>query len=160
MTFEINEIYTESDPSTQPHSDFTAKYDFVVYDETGRITSVCNNNIIYIRHIQMAGQRVVLGLGHWTTHWVDGEPDDVAGVIRLRELLALAPDTLTPAPSQEVSIPDVPAAKVIVSGPVSGEYDHEGGELKIGWTIPGEYSVTIRAFPYLDTTLTLTVMPS
>ncbi|MEH3117075.1 MAG: hypothetical protein PGN25_05550 [Methylorubrum populi] len=58
---------------------------------------------------------------------------------------------------EAATLTDLPAAVVTFEGPVRGRHEHEGGDLVVGWTVPGTYTVTVEAFPYLPAAFTLTV---
>ncbi|MCP1540050.1 hypothetical protein [Methylorubrum extorquens] len=57
----------------------------------------------------------------------------------------------------EATLPGLPACTITYEGPESGSHEHEGGDLVVGFTSPGDYTLTCEPFPYLPATLTLTV---
>lgn len=79
------------------------------------------------------------------------------GVVRPRPVLDAAFDQLELAPYEEASIAELPAGQVSFTGPVTGEVEHEGGPFEIGWTVPGDYTVTIRCWPHMPATFSFTV---
>ncbi|WP_060772470.1 hypothetical protein [Methylobacterium sp. AMS5] len=51
----------------------------------------------------------------------------------------------------------LPACSIRFTGPETGSHAHEGGDLVVGFTSPGVYTITCEPFPYLPATFTLTV---
>lgn len=80
-----------------------------------------------------------------------------APVIKPRPVFEGAFDKTTVAVKQEATLPGVPTCTVSFSGPVSGTQDHTDGDLAIGFTMPGTYTISFEAFPYQPVSYTLTV---
>nr|WP_273288399.1 hypothetical protein [Methylorubrum populi] len=130
---------------------------FASYDETGRLDTVYSEpRISYYRRLN-AGQRLVMGEGGLTTHYVEFVGDVRAPVLRPRPELDSTFDKSEIAVREGTTISDLAPASVTFEGPVKGQHEHPGGDLVVGWTVPGTYTVTIEAFPALPATFTLTV---
>lgn len=129
----------------------------VTFDPTGRIIGYSDTALAYVRQRQLAGERVALGSGAEATQYVrlDGEAPEVWD--RPTITGALVPETV--AVGEEAVLDEVPAGLIRFTGPISGEHDHPGGRLEIGFTVPGTYQIEIEPFPYRLATFTLTVTP-
>jgi len=130
---------------------------FASYDETGRLDTIYSEpRISYYRRLN-AGQSLVLGEGGLTTHYVEFVGEARAPVLRVRTELEQGFDKTEIAVREAATIPDMAPGTVTFDGPVKGRHEHPGGDLVVGWTVPGVYTVTIEAFPALPATFTLTV---
>ncbi|PZP71758.1 MAG: hypothetical protein DI590_05720 [Methylorubrum populi] len=98
-----------------------------------------------------------MGEGGLTTHYVEFVGDVRAPVLRPRPELDSTFDKSEIAVREGTTISDLAPASVTFEGPVKGQHEHPGGDLVVGWTVPGTYTVTIEAFPALPATFTLTV---
>lgn len=87
--------------------------------------------------------------------WVDGEYQ-----VQPRPPLPRSFDRTTLKVEEEAILVDLPPSDVSFTGPVSGSFRHDGGDLEIGWIVPGEYAVVIRSFPYLTLRVVFTVEPA
>lgn len=118
---------------------------FVEHDDAGRIIAFGNMPAASFHFdCDFLKRRLIAGDGRPETHHVDAE-----GVIQLRPELDLTFDTTAVAVREAATMAGLPAASVSFDGPVRGRHQHFGGDLKIGWTMPGTYTVTIDAFPAL-----------
>lgn len=130
---------------------------FASYDETGRLDTVYSEpRISYYRRLN-AGQRLVMGDGGLLTHYVEFVGDAHAPVLRPRPQFEQSFDTTEIAVREPATLAGLPPATISFEGPVKGRHEHPGGDLVVGWTVPGTYTVTVEAFPYLPAEFTLTV---
>lgn len=130
---------------------------FVSYDEAGKVTSVYTEaRYFYLQRLNQ-GEPVTMGDGDLRTHYVEFVGEARAPVLRIRPELPDSFDRTEIALREPATLPGLNAAVVVFEGPVKGRYEHPGGDLVVGWTVPGTYTVTVEAFPYLPATFTLTV---
>jgi hypothetical protein len=132
-----------------------------LYDETGRITGYKHQGLGFIQDEQERGDRILLGPGGWdratlmSPHYVDVSGDEP--VIRDRPAFEGRFDRPILPAGEEATLPGVPSCTVSFAGLVSGTHEHEGGDLEIGFTVSGTYTISFEAFPVLPVALTLTV---
>jgi len=132
-----------------------------LYDEDGRIVGHKTQGIAFTEQEIAGGARLLIVEGDWgdaefrVSRYVDlsgAEP-----VIRERpEFEGRFDRPILPA-GKEAILPGVPACTVTFAGPVSGTHEHGGGDLEIGFTVPGTYTILFEAFPVLPAAITLTV---
>ncbi|ACL61027.1 hypothetical protein [Methylobacterium nodulans] len=127
---------------------------YVAYDDTGRITVHGRMAGGVLQIARLEGHRMLPGEGQQATHYVDLSGD--APELRERPALDL-PASLTATAGEEVTIAAVPAGPVRYAGPYNGSLSHPGGDLAIGFTIPGRYTLTIEPFPARRAEITLEV---
>lgn len=133
------------------------------YDDTGRITGYVKQAIGFTEKEIADGARLVIADGDWDrvenrlSHYVDLSGD--APVIKDRPALDQTFDKTSVPAGKEATLKDVPACLVGFAGPVSGTYQHPGGDLDIGFTVPGSYRISFEAFPNLPCAFDLTVTP-
>lgn len=143
--------------------DYQTLAEAAVYDETGRITGAVNQAIGFTQDWQDRGERILLGDSGWdhqqfrTNRYV--KLTGKKPVLADRPVLAGVPEAPSVPVSTEVSIPRVPACTVTFEGPVSGTHEHQGGTLKIGFTLSGAYRISFEAFPNLPCSFDMTVTP-
>lgn len=130
---------------------------FVKYELDGRIDGQITEAVHFYRQRALAGQRVVLGEGQADTHYIVFVGEARAPVLQPRPELDRGFDKSEIAVREGTTISDLAPASVTFEGPVKGQHEHPGGDLVVGWTVPGTYTVTVEAFPYLPATFTLTV---
>lgn len=131
--------------------------EYVKYDEDGRIVQFGEGmGIGVIQMIRLQGERFLAGRGQPETHWVDTSGE--AAVLVERPSLEI-PAALTASVSEAVTLAGLPAGSVVFSGPLSGTHEHPGGDLEIGFTIPGTYRLTLEPFPYRAIGVVLEVAP-
>lgn len=133
----------------------------LAYDEDGRITGHKTQAIGFTEQEIAAGARLLIAEGDWgDTGYRAGRYVDLSGdapVIAERpEFEGRFDRPILPA-GGETRLPGAPAGTVRFTGPVSGTHEHEGGDLEIGFTVPGTYTISFEAFPALPVALTLTV---
>lgn len=141
--------------------DYDTLAEATIYDETGRIIGYKRQAIGFTEEDRELGARILIGAGEWDrATLMSSRYVDLSGV---EPVLADRPEfegrfdrPILPA-GEEATLPGVPACTVTFAGPVSGTHEHEGGDLKIGFTVPGTYSILFEAFPVLPVALTLTV---
>lgn len=128
----------------------------VDYDEAGRITASgglpeedYRNTLLY------TNRRLLQGTGKSETHYVDFSAG--APVLTPRPELDRGFDKEEIGVREPATLADLPAAVVTFEGPVKGRHEHKGGDLVVGWTVPGTYTVRVEAFPYLPAEFVLTV---
>lgn len=130
---------------------------FVSYDQTGRVISTYSE-VRYFFHRRLSlGETIVMGEGNPLTHYIEFVGDARAPVLRVRPAFTEGFDKTEVAPREAATLADLPAATVSFEGAMKGTHRHPGGDLLIGWTLPGTYTVRIEAFPYLPAEFTLTV---
>jgi hypothetical protein len=130
----------------------------VDYDDTGRITGFGGMPEEDLRNTLLYTQRkVVRGVGKPETHYVEFVGEARAPVLRVRPALEQRFDKSEIGVREPATISDLAPAAVTFDGPVKGAHQHPGGDLVVGWTVPGIYVVTVEAFPFLPTEYTLTV---
>lgn len=144
-----------ADANGAPDQAFLTPTKTVSYDAEGRITGMVENALAYVRQRQIAGERLVIGEGHWNTHYVD--LSGTTPEIRERPAFASTFDPPSVAIRVEAILAGVPAGEIAFTGPVSGGGHHEGGDLHVGFTVPGIYQIAIDPFPSRAITLQLTV---
>lgn len=130
---------------------------FVSYDKTGKLISTYNEARYFYFQRLSQGEPIVAGDGDLLTHYVEFVGEARAPVLRVRPELTRGFDKTEMAVREAATLAGLPPATVAFEGPVKGHHSHEGGDLVVGWTVPGTYAVTIEAFPYLPATFTLTV---
>lgn len=135
----------------------------LLYDEAGKVVGHRTQGIYFTEQEIARGERMLI---------VDRAYDDEAvrkrsfvdlssgdPVIKDRPVLAQTFDRPTLPVRQEATLENVPACRVTFVGPVSGTHDHPGGDLEVGFTVPGDYLISFEAFPNLPCTHQLTVTP-
>ena len=143
--------------------DYLTVKEAVTYDETGRITGYRQQAVGFTQDEQDRGERILFGDAAWQSfpamskRFVDLSSGDP--VIKDRPVLAQTFDRPTLPVRQEATLENVPACRVTFVGPVSGTHDHPGGDLEVGFTVPGDYLISFEAFPNLPCTHQLTVTP-
>lgn len=119
---------------------------FLKYDEDGRIGETGTQSIVAIEMMQDEGELILANeIGDPNKDWIDtssGSP-----VVVPRPTLEL-PASLEVEAGVEVAIEGVPACLVRFTGPLEGEQEHEEGDLEIGFSIPGAYTIRGEAFPH------------
>jgi hypothetical protein len=86
--------------------------------------------------------------------------DPATGRVSRREPLALAFDLGTIDTGETATMAGLPAGAVVkVSGPLSAEEVHEGGDFSFGSDVPGRYVIEVEAFPALPTRFEVEVIP-
>ncbi|UIN38293.1 hypothetical protein [Methylobacterium oryzae] len=141
--------------------DYITPAEAVPYDETGRIVGYRFQGVGFTEDEQERGIRILFGDGGWCMQtFTSRRYVDLSGaepVIQDRpEFEGRFDRPILPA-GEEATLPGVPACTITFAGPVSGTHEHEGGDLKIGFTVPGTYAILFEAFPVLPAALTLTV---
>lgn len=127
---------------------------YVSYEENGRIKGGGRMGFGIIQMLRIQGQRLAVGFGETATHWIDVE----TGSVEIVERPVLdVPAELTAAAMEEAVIPDLPPCTVSFDGPQTGSQVHEGGDLAIGFVVPGTYRLSAEPFPYRAFALTMTV---
>lgn len=125
------------------------------YNASGRILNHGVMGLGIIQQLRITEGRILVGAeGDPDKEWVDDE--DGQPTLETRPTLDL-PETLEAAPGIETSIPDLPACEISFSGPLVGTHRHEGGEVHIGFTVPGTYTLTMEPFPHRRATVTVEV---
>jgi hypothetical protein len=133
------------------------------YDDTGRITGYVKQAIGFTEREIANGARLLIADGDWDqvenrlSHYVDLSSGDP--VIKDRPTLDVGLDKTSVPVGAEATLKAVPACMVAYTGPVNGTYEHPGGTLKIGFSVPGQYRISFEAFPNLPSTYELTVTP-
>ena len=107
--------------------------------------------------LQYTQRKVLRGAGRAESHYVEFVGESRVPVLRVRPELEQGFDKTVIAVREPATLADLPAAKVTFDGPVKGAHQHPGGDLVVGWTVPGTYTVCVEAFPALPATFTLTV---
>jgi len=131
---------------------------FVDYDPSGRIIAdggMSEQDVPAAQQFRL--QPFLLGDGKPETHYVEFVGDARAPVLRVRPAFTEGFDKTEVALREAATLADLPAATVSFEGPMKGTHRHPGGDLVVGWTLPGTYTVRIEAFPYLPAEFTLTV---
>ena len=133
-----------------------ANVDFYEYDVAGRILQQGRMARGYVMDHIAAGRRYGIGAVNDVVNYIDtssGQP-----VVRERPVIDWAFDKNSVLPMEEASLPNVPPAVVLFRGPSNGQQTHDTfGPVKIGWTTPGDYVVSVDAFPYRPATFPITV---
>lgn len=106
---------------------------------------------------QFSSRNFLLGVGKTETHYVEFVGDARAPVLRPRPALGRGFDKTEIAVREPATISDLAPASVSFDGPVKGRHEHPGGDLVVGWTVPGSYTVTVEAWPALPAIFALTV---
>lgn len=147
-------------------SDYDPRFDIqeaATYDEVGRITGHKSQGVAFTEAAIERGERLLLGNSGFdyatfkTSRYVDLSGKEPA--LAERPVLAQTFDRPTLPVRQEATLEDVPACRVTFTGPVSGTHDHPGGDLEVGFTVPGDYLISFEAFPNMPCTHQLTVTP-
>lgn len=126
---------------------------FVRYDETGRFTDDGKMGIAIIEQKQAAGELILANvIVDRDSEWFDTRTNE----IRPRPALEL-PASLEASAGMLTAPFELPACTLVFSGPVGVEYEHPGGPFKVGFTIPGTYTIKGEAFPARPFALTLEV---
>lgn len=135
----------------------------LLYDEAGKVVGYRTQGIYFTEQEIARGERMLI---------VDSAFEDEA--VRDRSYVRVDLKTpkvaerpvfdrtfnLTELPvREEASLLRVPACTVRFEGPVSGTHEHPGGTLKVGFTLPGTYTISFEAFPAMPCTHELTVTP-
>ncbi len=122
----------------------------VEYDDAGRITAsggMPEEDLLNtLRYTQ---RKIMRGAGKPETHYVEFVGDPRAPVLRVRPELGRTFDKTEIAVREAATLLDVSAGRVTFDGPTKGAHQHPGGDLAVGWTVPGTYTVTVEAFPAL-----------
>ncbi|MGW5961019.1 hypothetical protein [Methylorubrum thiocyanatum] len=141
-----------------PAPDIPTGVAFVAYTDEGRIDGHGNmpQEMFYFCRNER-GHNILMGHGRSETHYIEFVGEARAPVLRIRPQLAQGFDKTEIAVREAATLPDVPAATVSFEGPMKGTHRHPGGDLVVGWTLPGTYTVRIEAFPYLPAEFKLTV---
>lgn len=141
---------------------------YVQYDDTGHVLVQGFASHEVLNAYEAQGQKILKLIDA-------GLPDDVKSLMDTDDYVDLSgtrPRLLkrpvwagdfNPAPvlpKQEAVMAAVPACSVAITGPVTANHAHPGGDLKVGFTLPGVYTISFEAFPYMPVTRTLTVNPS
>lgn len=130
----------------------------VEYDDNGHIlVSGGMPEEDFRNTLQYTQRKLLMGAGHPATHYVEFVGESRIPVLRVRPELEQGFDKTVIAVREPATLADLPAAKVTFDGPVKGAHQHPGGDLVVGWTVPGTYAVCVEAFPALPATFTLTV---
>lgn len=131
---------------------------FVDYDPSGRIIAdggMSERDVAAARQFRL--QPFLLGVGKPETHYIEFVGEARAPVLRVRPQLEQSFDKTEIGVREPATISDLAPATVTFDGRVKGRHAHEGGDLVVGWTVPGTYTVRIEAFPYLPAEFKLTV---
>lgn len=147
--------------SDQP--DYLTLVTALSYDEDGRVTGHKTQAIGFTEQEIAAGARMLIVDSAWEDETVrrrsyvslTGKTPEVAE----RPVLTQTFDRPTLPVRQEATLEDVPACTVTFTGPVSGTHEHPGGDLEVGFTVPGIYTIAFEAFPHMPCTHQLTVTP-
>lgn len=100
--------------------------------------------------------RDLIGSGGEDTHYVDvSNPDEPA--LLPRPIVTGLSESYAAVTGEEVTITEVPACDFEVSGPISGSYQHPGGPLVVGFTVPGDYTISADPWPHLAFSVSLKV---
>ncbi len=143
--------------------DYLTIVEAVRYDETGRIVGFLQQAIGFTEQQIANGELLLIADGDWeradnrASHYVD--LSGAAPAIKDRPILDQAFDKTSVPVGVEATLKDVPACLVGYEGPVSGRYEHPGGDLKVGFTVPGAYRISFEAFPTMPCSFDLTVTP-
>lgn len=141
-----------------PPPDVPTGVAFVAYTDEGKVDGHGNMPLEMFHFCRNErGHNILMGEGRPETHYVEFVSDACAPVLRVRPLLEKGFDKTEIAVREPATLRDVPAARVSFEGPVKGTHQHPGGDLVVGWTVPGIYVVMVEAFPFLPTEFTLTV---
>lgn len=141
--------------------DYDTLAEATIYNKAGRITGYKHQAIGFTEDDRARGARILVGAGDWdratmmSPLYVDlsrAEP-----VIADRPVFEGRFDRPILPAGEEATLPGVPACTVTFAGPVSGTHEHEGGDLEIGFTVPGTYAISFEAFPAMPVALTLTI---
>jgi hypothetical protein len=112
----------------------------VDYSDTGRVTgSGGMPEEDFLNTLRFTQRKVLRGAGKSETHYVEFVGEARAPVLRVRPQLTAVFDKTKIAVREPASMPGIPAALVV------------------GWTVPGSYTVTVEAFPFLPATFALIV---
>lgn len=131
------------------------------FDRTGRIIGEVEQGMAYTTMLIDAGELWLFGDGRYdrlkgfSPLYVDVTAQ--APAFKERPVLERAFSPASVKVDQEATMPDVGACTVTYTGPVSGSFEHPGGELSFGSTVPGDYTITFEAFPAMPFTTTITV---
>ncbi|MRI54061.1 hypothetical protein D8770_08860 [Methylobacterium sp. DB1607] len=132
--------------------------DYVAYTDSGVIDRFGAMPEESFRHCQgTLGHNIILGQGRPETHYVEFVGEARAPVLRVRPQLEHSFDKTAIAVRGAATMVELPSASVTFDGPVKGRHTHEGGDLVVGWTVPGTYTVLIEAFPALPATFEIKV---
>lgn len=141
--------------------DYEKVAEAVEYDEAGRITHILDQRMGHTQDWQAQGRRIVFGdAGFDPQTWTTKRYVDLSGaepVLTDRPVFEGRFDRPILPVGEEATLPGVPTCTVKFAGPVSGTHEHEGGDLEIGFTVPGTYTISFEAFPALPAAFTLTV---
>jgi hypothetical protein len=131
---------------------------FVEYNEAGYLLSfgAMREEDFHATH-QYTQRKLLMGNGHPDTHYVEFVGESRAPVLRVRPQLEQSFDKAEIAVREPATMVGLPPASVTFDGPVKGRHAHEGGDLVVGWTVPGTYTVCVEAFPALPAIFALTV---
>lgn len=100
-----------------------------------------------------AGQQILINtIANRNTEWFDA----TTGQVMPRPVLAVPAELTTPVNTSAEAF-ELPACKMVFTGPVGVEYEHPGGPFTVGFTIPGTYTIKAEPFPAQPFTITLTV---
>lgn len=142
-------------PVLPPHP---GAVDYVAYKDTGLIDRWGAMPELSFRHCsEVLNHNIIRGKGTQDTHYVEFVGEVRAPVLRPRPQLEQSFDKTEIAVREAATISDLAPGTVTFDGPVKGRHEHPGGDLAVGWTVPGVYTITIEAFPALPATFTLTV---
>lgn len=131
---------------------------FVAYTDEGKIDGHGNMPLeMFYFCRNERGHNILQGKGLPETHYVEFVGEVRAPVLRVRPALEQSFDKTEIGVREPATISDLAPAAVTFDGPVKGRHTHEGGDLVVGWTVPGTYTVCVEAFPALPAVFTLTV---
>lgn len=146
---EPSEVVHEPDPSLFQSTPFTR------YKSDGRIDSHGVMGLGILQQLRITEGGILIGTeGDQATQWVDDA--DGHPTLETRPTLDL-PTEITAAAGTAAVIPSLPACQIDFSGPLVGSHPHPGGEVEIGFRVPGTYILTVEPFPYQKTKITLQV---
>ncbi|ACL58433.1 hypothetical protein [Methylobacterium nodulans] len=131
---------------------------FFIYNDAGRITQMVGQSQPgYADLLREAGTNFVEVGQDMTDTYVDLSSGTPA--LKRRPELPGEFDTTTLKPFEQATLPGVPACSIVVEeGPLGpGQTPHPGGDLAIGFVVPGSYRLSIEPFPYRRRVFTLTV---
>lgn len=134
------------------------RYEAVPDTTVGRITGSGRQPLGGTRLERERGVSILQLAGEWGVDYVDLSGE--SPVVLPRPLVDWSFNKDEVLVREEAVLPNIPPCLVRFSGPVSGEQDHpETGDLVIGFTTAGVYTLEFEAFPYMPASLTLTVKP-
>lgn len=135
------EIYYDAEIPNKVHADWETHYRCVLYEEDGRITGVTSLILPHIRRQQIFGERIMIGVGHWDTHYVDGAASRIVA------------KTPCPAACEGTVLTNLPVpCQIEVNTPGHGDptlYDWTEPDLVLEFDYAGTWSVRVLSLKHL-----------